>query len=211
MIRVLQIKLLPLGPLQTNCYLAACDQTKLASVVDPAWDAHAIQKAADDEGWQIASILLTHCHFDHVGGLAELKTGTEAPIYVHADAVPMLKKAAAAAGLFGLQMKTPPAPDQLINEGDTIQVGNVAFDVLYTPGHAPGHVCFYSAQYQVVFDGDVLFQQGIGRTDFEGGDFDTLIRSIREKLLTMPDGTRVFSGHGPMTTIGDERRTNPWL
>jgi len=203
--------MLPLGPLQTNCYLAACTETEQAAVIDPAWDGQTIAAAAANEGWNVTHILLTHAHFDHVGGLTALKEATDAPIFIHPDAIDMLKHAPQAASMWGLHVSDPPTADEMLEEGQRIAVGKLSFDVLLTPGHAPGHVSFYLPEHDVIFDGDVLFQRGIGRTDFPQSDHATLMRSIREELLTLPDETRVFSGHGNPTTIGDERRRNPFL
>jgi glyoxylase-like metal-dependent hydrolase (beta-lactamase superfamily II) len=202
---------LPLGPLQTNCYLMACTATQQAAVVDPAWDGRAILAQATSRGWSISHILLTHSHFDHVGGLAELKELTGAPIYAHPDAGPMLARATAAAALWGIHVDAPPPADQPLAEGDVLAIGELRPLVLFTPGHAPGHVCFHLPDDGVLFDGDVLFQGSIGRTDLPGGDIDLLMSSIRDKLLPLPDETAVLSGHGPATTIGNERRHNPFL
>jgi hydroxyacylglutathione hydrolase len=202
---MIQIRQLPLGPIQTNCYLAACDQTGKAAVIDPAWDGAAIVQIAGREGWTISHILLTHSHFDHVGGLAAVKELTGAPLYVHPDARPLLEKSPLLVAQYGYEIDPPPPPDHLLAEGQTITVGQVVFKVMYTPGHAPGHVCFYAAEEGVIFDGDVLFGNGIGRWDLEGGDYDVLMASIEDKLMTLPDETRVLSGHGPATTIGAER------
>ncbi len=208
MIEILQM---PLGPLETNCYILACEKTMQAAVIDPAWHGRSIAATADEKGYHITHILLTHAHFDHVGGLAEIKEETNAPIYVHPDALQMLSQATMSAAFFGLTIPSPPAPDHLLAAGDTIQIGEQTLEVLYTPGHAPGHVCFYLKSHHVLFDGDVLFQQSIGRTDLPGGDYAMLMQSIREKLLPLPDETHVLSGHGPATTIGQEKGWNPFL
>lgn len=208
MIEVLQ---LPLGPLQTNCYILACTQTMEAAVIDPSWNGRGIAATAVEKGYLITHILLTHAHFDHVGGLAQLREETNAPIYIHPDAVQMLSQATISGAFFGVTIPEPPPADRMLAEGDVLQIGKLSLAVLYTPGHAPGHVSFYLKAHHIVFDGDVLFQQSIGRTDFPGCDHATLMRSIREQLLTLPDETYVLSGHGAATTIGQERVGNPFL
>lgn len=207
----LSIIQIPLGPLQTNCYVMACNESKMAAIVDPSWDARAIIRQVEEQGWTISHILLTHAHFDHVGALADLKARTDAPVYAHADALPMLERATLAASMWGFSIDQPPPPDHLLVEGDVVEVGELRATVLYTPGHAPGHVCFHLAKERVLFDGDVLFQGSIGRTDLPGGDYATLMASIGDKLLPLPDETLVLSGHGQPTTIGDERHDNPYL
>lgn len=208
MLKIIQI---PLGALQTNSYLLACTQTKQAAVIDPAWDGQLIFDQAAENGWTISHILLTHSHFDHVGGLAEIKQLTNAPIYIHPEAIPMLKAAPMAASMWQMQIPVPPAADKMLAAGDVILVGELKLEVLFTPGHAPGHVCFYLPAHNVIFDGDVLFQQSIGRTDLPGGDHALLMKSIKENLLDLPDETAVLSGHGPTTTIGQEKQWNPFL
>jgi hydroxyacylglutathione hydrolase len=208
MIDILQLSL---GPMQTNCYILACQETMQAAVIDPAWDGRSIAATVEERGYEISHILLTHSHFDHVGGLAELKEETAVPIYIHPDAVTMLSLAGQLANRWGLFIPEPPQADELLQAGQQLAVGQVKLEVLYTPGHAPGHVSFYLPDHLVVFSGDALFQQGVGRTDLPGGDMAVLLASIRDKLLTLPDETRVFSGHGPATTIGDEKRWNPFL
>ncbi len=208
MIKILQ---LPLGPLQTNCYLLGCEETMQAAIIDPAWNGRAIAATADEQGWEITQILLTHSHFDHIGGLADLKSATHAPIYIHPEAIPMMQTATMQAALYQMHIPAPPPPDEMLHEGQTLTVGNCSLRVLYTPGHAPGHVSFYLPEHGVVFSGDALFQNSIGRTDLPGGDYHTLIRAIQRELLSLPDETHVLSGHGPATTIGEERRNNPFL
>lgn len=208
---MIQILQLPLGPLQTNCYILACDETMQAAVIDPSWNGRAIAQTAVDQGYTISHILLTHSHFDHVGGLDELKTAVAAPIYIHPEAVPMLEHAHLSARTFQLEIPTPPPADEMLAEGQLLQIGNLTAHVLFTPGHAPGHVSFHLPEHKVIFDGDVLFQGSIGRTDLPGGDFDLLMRIIHDKLMVLPDETQVLSGHGPATTIGREREYNPFL
>lgn len=209
---MIQVLMMTLGPLQTNCFVVGCEQTRLAAVIDPAWSGHSIAATLDEQMWEISHILITHSHFDHIGGLAELKQATGAPIYVHKDAAEMMRDASMMASMTaGIKIAQPPPPDHFVAEGDKIMVGNVMLEVLDTPGHAPGHVSFLARDHRVIFSGDVLFEGGIGRTDFPGSDHATLMTSIREKLLTLPDDTRVFCGHGYPTTIGNERKNNPFL
>ncbi len=202
---------LPLGPLQTNCYLLGCLDTNQAAIIDPSWDGDAAAKLANDEGLTISHILLTHSHFDHIGGLAALKRATDAPIYAHAATLPMLKMGQASAMRWGIEIEEPPEVDHLLIEGDQLQVGELTLEVLFTPGHAPGHLCFYLPAFSILFSGDALFQGSIGRTDLPGGDLEILMRSIFDKLMPLPDETQLLSGHGAATTIGQERQFNPFL
>jgi glyoxylase-like metal-dependent hydrolase (beta-lactamase superfamily II) len=208
MIEILQLSL---GPLQTNCYIVGCEETMTAGVIDPSWNGRGIAATAAEKGYSITHILLTHSHFDHVGGLAELKVETNAPIYIHPEALPMLEQATMAAAFWNVKIAQPPPPDETLAEGQVISVGKLQLEVLFTPGHAPGHVCFYIADHRVLLVGDVLFQQSIGRTDLPGGDYELLMQNIREKVMVLPDETHVLSGHGPATTIGQERQWNPFL
>jgi len=201
---------LPVGPIQTNCYLAADDESKTAVLVDPGGDAPSLLSRLAERQWQLKCILLTHAHFDHIGAAAEVAEATKAPLAIHPLELPLLR-ARGGAPLFGLDIQPCPEPDILLEAGQIIQAGALRFEVLFVPGHTVGHVAFYEKQAKAVFSGDVLFQSGIGRTDFPGGNYHTLMHSIRQVLFALPDDTTVYSGHGPATTIGEEKRSNPFL
>jgi glyoxylase-like metal-dependent hydrolase (beta-lactamase superfamily II) len=206
----LQILQLPLGPIQTNCYIAADAATGDAVVIDPGWDAPRVMQALEERHWQCRHVLLTHAHFDHLGAVAECVRATDAPFGIHPAELPLMRARGGAAA-FGFDLPPLPEPDVLLVPGEALTAGSLRFEVLFVPGHTPGHVAFYAPAGGVIFSGDVLFQQGIGRTDLPGGDYATLMESIRSVLLPLPDETVVCSGHGPLTTIGAERRENPFL
>ena len=158
---------------------------------------------------KVKYIINTHGHFDHVGANRKLKDATGADLLIHSLDVPMLGHLSASASAWGLHAEDSPPPDRTVKDGDEIKIGNITLKVIHTPGHSPGGICLYSDG--CVFVGDTLFAGSIGRTDFPGGDFDTLISSIRKKLFILGDDVRVFTGHGPETTIGEEKRHNPFV
>lgn len=201
---------LPVGPIQTNCYLVADDDSKAAVIIDPGGDAPHLLSLLAERQWQLKYILLTHAHFDHIGAVAEVAEATKAPLAIHPLELPLLR-ARGGAPMFGLDIRPSPAPDILLEAGQVIEAGALRFSVLFVPGHTVGHVAFYEQQARAVFSGDVLFQSGIGRTDFPGGNDNTLMHSLKDVLFALPDDTTVYSGHGPATTIGEEKRSNPFL
>lgn len=203
------IKTLPLGPIMANCFIVGCENTKSAVVIDPGDEVNKILLALANEKLTVKYIINTHGHFDHVGANKRLKDATHAPILIHKGDADMLLHVSMAAMAFGMTGEDSPPADQTIDDGDTITFGDITLKVLHTPGHSPGGVSLHSNG--VVFVGDSLFAGSIGRTDFPGGDYDTLIRSIKTKLLPLGDDVVVYSGHGPETTIGRERRFNPFL
>jgi len=204
------IAALTVGTIQTNCYVVGCPETLEGMIVDPGGDPARILAAVKEMGLTIKYVVNTHAHFDHVGANLEVVEATGATLVAHPDEVPILKMGGGAR-LFGLLSNPSPEPGLLVREGDTLQVGQLSFQVMHTPGHSPGHIVLYEAQHGVLFDGDVLFRLGIGRSDLPGGNHATLMRNIREKILPLPDETVVYSGHGPATTVGEEKRFNPWL
>ena len=197
------------GPLQSNSYLVVDERSRQAAVIDPGMESESVLEAVRHEGLRVESVIITHGHFDHVFSAAAFKTETGAQVIMHPDDVPLLLEMPETARSFGFKAPVPPQPDRLVREGDVIKVGELALRVLETPGHTPGGIslCLDDA----VFVGDTLFAGSVGRTDLRGGSLDALLRSIRTKLLTLPDWTVVYPGHGGATSIGAERRDNPFL
>jgi glyoxylase-like metal-dependent hydrolase (beta-lactamase superfamily II) len=202
-----------LGPVQTNAYLVADPLARLAAVIDPAWDGAAIVREAEQRGWRITDIWLTHAHFDHFGGAGGVADGVDpAPrIAMHPLDQPLWRLNGGAAW-FGMPAFDPgPEPVVELADGMQLALGAFTFEVRHAPGHSPGHVMFYCAQGGCLFCGDVLFDGSVGRSDLPGGDWDTLINTIRSRILDLPDEVQVYSGHGAPTTVGRERRSNPFL
>jgi glyoxylase-like metal-dependent hydrolase (beta-lactamase superfamily II) len=203
------------GPIQANCVLLGdCEAGELV-VIDPGEEAERIQERIQASGLRPTMILHTHGHLDHVGGTADLSRllGGELPIGLHPEEIELYRNAALQARMFGLEVEAPPEPDLMLKHGDTVSVGALELEVRHTPGHSPGGVCFVASQKDesLAIVGDVLFAGSIGRTDLLGGSFPLLEKSIREQLYTLPDATRVVCGHGPDTTIGRERASNPFV
>lgn len=201
-----------LGPVQTNAYLLAEASTGEAVVIDPAWDGDLLLGEASRRGWRIGSIWLTHAHFDHFGGAAAVADGTNPPppVALHPQDY-NLWRMQGGAPFFGMRIDPGPEPTIDLVHGQTLHLGSNLLEVRHAPGHTPGHVVFYCPSVAVCFCGDVIFQGSIGRTDLPGGDFDTLMSSIQTQILSLPDETRLLSGHGLETTVGIERRQNPFL
>lgn len=204
------IKTLAVGPIMANCFIVGCEKTRLAAVIDPGDEAHNILMALAESKLTVKYIINTHGHFDHVGANKRLKDATGAPILIHKADAEMLSHVGVSAMSFGLSGENSPPADQTVDEGDKIAFGDITLTVIHTPGHSLGGISLYDGK-GVVFVGDSLFAGSIGRTDFPGGDYDTLIRSIKTKLLPLGDDVVVYSGHGPVTTLGRERRMNPFL
>jgi hydroxyacylglutathione hydrolase len=203
------ISTLAVGPIMANCFIVGCEQTREAAVIDPGDEADRILLALADARLTVTQIINTHGHFDHVGANHRLKKATGAPICVHALDAPMLAQLSRMAAMWGMSAEDSPAPDRLIDEGDRILFGTLSFRVIHTPGHTPGGVSLLTDGH--LFVGDTLFAGSVGRTDFPGGDFETLKMSIQKKLFVLEEGLRVHTGHGPDTTIGEEKRHNPFV
>ncbi len=203
------IKTLAVGPIVANCYILGCEETKEAVVVDPGDETGKILLSLADSGLKVKYIINTHGHFDHVGGNKKMKDATGADILIHPLDAPMLDTLSASAANWGLLADDSPPPDRTVEDGDEISFGNITLKVIHTPGHTPGGVSFHTNGY--VFVGDTLFESSIGRTDFPGGNLETLISSIKNKLFALDDDVQVFTGHGSTTTIGREKRSNPFL
>jgi glyoxylase-like metal-dependent hydrolase (beta-lactamase superfamily II) len=209
---MLSIVLLTLGPVMTNTYIIADDNSGEAVVIDPADEGKRIASEIEARGWRLVSIWLTHAHFDHMGGTAELADNSTPmpPIALHADDN-QLWRIQGGAAFFGMKIDPGPEPSIDLKHGQVLNVGEYQFQVLHAPGHTPGHVMFYNKTESVLICGDVIFQGSIGRTDLPGGNYDTLIRSIKTEVMTLPDDTVLLSGHGPQSNVGVERQYNPFI
>ncbi|GAH28002.1 unnamed protein product [marine sediment metagenome] len=202
------LKKLVVGPFASNCYIVGSESSKEGIIIDPGDEAEVILRNVEDLELEIRSIVLTHGHIDHIGALKEVKEATGAEVAIHTDEAESLQRQPLST-LFGISYPDPPPPDRSLKDGDGIDIGDLHFLVLHTPGHSPGGICLLGEG--VVFSGDTLFNYGIGRTDLPGGNHSQLMNSIHTKLMVLPDNTVVYPGHGPETTIGTERRDNPFL
>jgi len=205
----MQLSRLVVGPLQVNCYIVHDEKTKEAIVIDPGDDGREILDLIREKGLKVRYIVNTHAHFDHVGANKLLKDATGAELLIHEADSGLLSTTANHARMFGMTAPSSPKADRYVKHGDVLTVGALTLTVLHTPGHSAGGISL--AGDGVVFTGDALFAGSIGRTDLPGGDLMTLITSIKTYLMSLPDDTVVLSGHGPQSTIGDERRENPFL
>ncbi len=199
------------GPFAANAWLAACDRTGDALLVEPGGDVGRVLALAEPGGYRVTRIFCTHGHIDHVAGAAEARRKTGAPLALHAADLPWLEALPQQAEMFGFDPVEVPVVDERPEDGDTFRVGACEAKVLHTPGHSQGSASLVFPEERVVFTGDTLFAGSVGRTDLPGGDFDALLRSIQSRLFTLADEVRLLPGHGPGGTIGEERRSNPFV
>lgn len=208
----LKAAIVPVTPLQQNCTLMWCSDTMKGVVIDPGNDVDAILDAVSEVGITVERVLLTHGHFDHVGGAMELAENLNAPIYgPHQDDAFLTAAVVSSAKMYDMDGGRDVTGNAWLDDGDTVTFGNVTLEVLHTPGHTPGHIVYFNADAKLAQVGDVLFQGSIGRTDFPRGDLDTLIRSITTKLWPLGGEVTFIPGHGPASTFADERASNPYV
>lgn len=208
----MKYRIIPVTPFEQNCTLLWCEKTRHGVVVDPGGDVPRILAAITEEGVTVDKLLVTHGHIDHAGAAAELAKKLNVQIEgPHADDAFLLDELPRQSQRYGFPLAASFTPSRWLKDGDSVQIGEEKLTVLHTPGHTPGHVVFFNPTANLAFVGDVLFRGSIGRTDFPRGDFNTLISSIREKLFPLGDDVAFISGHGPMSTFGNERRSNPFI
>ncbi|HEX9017670.1 MAG TPA: MBL fold metallo-hydrolase [Anaerolineaceae bacterium] len=208
----LEILTLQLGPMENNTYLLADAATGEAVVIDPSFDSQLVQDEAAQRGWRLQAVWLTHAHFDHIAGVKLIAEAANPPLPVglHPADLPIWREGGGAR-LFGLKIDPGPKPSILFTADQKLQVGQHIIQVRHTPGHTPGHVVFYAPEASAVICGDLIFYRGVGRTDLPGGDPEQLIHSIHTHIMSLPPETRLLSGHGPETTVGEEAAENPYL
>ena len=201
-------------PFQQNARIVHATGSTDAVIVDPGGEADSILAVLEENGLTLSAIWLTHSHLDHCGGVADILDRHQVPLYGHAVEAHMRSHVVEICQMYGMpagDMRNCPEPNHYIEGGQELSIGGQTLSVLFTPGHSPGHVCMYHAGDGVLIAGDTVFSGSIGRTDLPGGSHETLLESIESKILSLPDETRILCGHGPETTVGKERKTNPWL
>jgi hydroxyacylglutathione hydrolase len=203
------LKMLVVGPIQANCFILGSEATKEAAVIDPGGDVDKILTALAKDALRCVHIINTHGHFDHAAGNKRLKAATNAALIIHRSDASMITHQGASGGMWGIPVEDSPPPDRCVVEGDLITFGDVSLKVLETPGHSAGGISLLIDK--IVFVGDTLFAGSIGRTDFPGGDYEGLLQSVEAKIFPLGDDVVIYPGHGPKTTVGRERKTNPFF
>ena len=204
-------KILPVGPLQCNCSVIGDETTHEAMVIDPGDDIEDVVAILHEHKLQVKQIVITHAHIDHVGGAMKLRALTGAPILLNQNDYALLKMLDVQASWLGMATPGEVAIEASIADGELLQAGSLKASVMHTPGHTEGSICLYFPAEKMLIAGDTLFARSIGRTDLPGGSFEKIMRSLRGRVMTLPDETVVIPGHGPRTTIGEEREENPFL
>jgi glyoxylase-like metal-dependent hydrolase (beta-lactamase superfamily II) len=204
-------KILPVGPVQCNCSIIGDETTREAMVIDPGDDIEDVLAVVREYKLEVKQIVITHAHIDHVGGAMKLRALTGAPILLNQNDYALLKMLDVQASWLGMAAPGEVAVEASIADGETLHAGSLSANVLHTPGHTEGSVCLYFPAEKLLIAGDTLFAGSIGRTDLPGGSFEKIMRSLHDRVLTLPDDTLVIPGHGPCTTIGEEREENPFL
>lgn len=204
-------EILPVGPLQCNCSIIGDEATREAMVIDPGDDIDEVLAILRKHNLEVKQIVVTHAHIDHVGGAMKLRAATGAPILLNQNDLALLKMLDVQAAWVGMAAPGQVEIDQSVGNADTVRAGSLSANVLHTPGHTEGSICLYFPAENKLIAGDTLFAGSIGRTDLPGGSFEKIIRSLHQTVLALPDDTVVVPGHGPLTTIGEERESNPFL
>ncbi len=205
------IETVSVGPLQVNCYILGCEESREGVVIDAGGSVDKVLARITKLGLKIKYLIDTHGHFDHVGGNRAFLEATGARLLIHKNDVFLLSNAVEAGRSFGVVVENSPEPDDFLADGMVIEFGQQSLQVMHTPGHSPGGCCFYSRDANAVFTGDTLFNGSVGRTDFPGGSMEALLKSIRDRLMALPEDAKVYPGHGPSSTIAIERFSNPYV
>ena len=204
-------KVFPVGPLQCNCSIVGDEQTHEAMVIDPGDNIDQVLAILQQQKLTLKQIVITHAHIDHIGGAMKLKAATGAPILMNQNDYALLKMLDIQAAWVGMRPPGTVQVDESVNDGSVLQIGNITSNVIHTPGHTEGSICLFFPEEKKLVAGDTLFAGSIGRTDLPGGSFDKIMSSLHTRLMALPDETQVVPGHGPLTTIGNERESNPFL